>query len=185
MPKGWLDIQNIIIGNQEALKEICGSLQKEFEYMLGYTSDPVALQAKKNQIATLNEIINGQNEIFDIAANSFELQEKSELCLMFYGVSYFEFVEFLDFDLVTLHEMMKERKEKKAVQLPLIFESYLDYTILKEPKKQIKYADKPVLGLKGLADLHEKGFRPVGFSLKDALKEIEEIIKKHQGKTNE
>ena len=187
MVKGWFDIQNVIVSNLESLTELAESLQKEFEYIVSYTSDPKVLQAKKNQISSLNLIINDQEKTLKAAINSFELQEKTELCLMHFGVSYSEYKEFLKHDLLILIEAMNLNRAEKRVQIPIIFEHYLDYADLKPKVKEIKYSDKPVMGLQGLAEMSEKGIKILNtFSVKEALKEIDVIIDNHKkSKANE
>jgi len=147
------NIQNIMIENLNVLTDLAASLQKEFEYMFSYTSDEKVLKAKRKQIEKLTFIINDQKKVLNATFSLFENQEKTEYCLINYGVSILEYQLFLTKPLNLIIEMAKEQKQNKTAQLPIIFKSYLDYSNVKPEQIKIKYSEKPVLGLSKIKEL--------------------------------
>lgn len=106
---------NSNVNDLMALKE---SLQKEFEYAMSNGKSAFVLKLKKMQLTDIDRVIDYQNEMLCSLGKLKEKQEKTELCLMNYGVSSEEYRLFVSRDLNEIEKEMLERREEKSVMIP-------------------------------------------------------------------
>lgn len=161
---------------QTLLQSISENLHEEFEILMckNFVNENT-LSEKKNQINVLNEITEA---LFDLS----QLQEKTEMCLMNYGISEMEYMNFIRMPMEMIIAQLTEMREERSVQLPDIFTQVLDYTVKeKQPEKEIRIAEKPLHGLTKLMEMSKSGIKFAGtWSLKEEIKKIDSLIEKHK-----
>lgn len=161
---------------QTALLSVTENLHEEFEILMcrKFVNENT-LSEKKNQINILNEITEA---LFNIQ----ELQEKTEMCLMYYGISEMEYRNFIKYSTEQIISILTEMREARSVQLPDIFVQVLDYTVKeKQPEKEIRIAEKPLHGMAKLMEMASQGMKFKGtWSLKEEIKKIDSLIEKHK-----
>lgn len=146
-------MQNEILNLLENLNLLKVSLQKEFEFLLSGNTPDFVLKAKKRQIDTINFLSKDLLEIFDLSVKAGELKEKTEFCLINYGVTHYEFKLFINQPLKIIIMNAKRRKKEKSIQIPLIFDKFVDKP---DEIKEIKFSDKPIIGVEKLKEMAKK-----------------------------
>lgn len=162
---------------QTLLMSVSENLHEEFEILMckSFVNEK-SLADKKNQINALDEITEA---LFDLQ----QLQEKTEMCLMNYGVSHDEYRDFIKQPMDYIINLLTEMRETRSVQLPDVFCMVLDYKVkekhpLNTPQEP-RTVDKPVYGMTKLLEMKNQGIKFKGtWSLTDAKKEIDDAIEK-------
>jgi hypothetical protein len=140
------DIQLLLV---ELLTELNGqtaSLNKEYKYLESKGLNEGVLKAKNRQINSSLYLKSLLDQVFDLSQKAFELQEKTELCLINYGVSYCEFMSFINKPINYIIDQAKENKKDNSIQLPIVFRDLL-YSEPKPEVKEIKHASKPTFNI--------------------------------------
>jgi len=127
------------------MDSVLSDLQEEFELQLckDFVNENI-LDAKKHQMDILNQI----KDSLDLLH---ELQEKTELCLINYGVSKNEYVRFLNRSLEEIIIEATKNKAENSVQIPYIFMHIKERA--KYGTSETKIATKPILGLEKIMEL--------------------------------
>lgn len=164
---------------QTLLQSISENLHEEFEILMckNFVNENT-LSEKKNQINVLNEITEA---LFDLS----QLQEKTEMCLMNYGISEMEYRNFIRMPMEMIIAQLTEMRETRSVQLPDVFCMVLDYKVKeKHPLNtpvESRIAEKPLHGLTKLMEMKSAGMKFAGtWSLKEEIKKIDSLIEKHK-----
>lgn len=163
-----VDISNSLVRLSQEFKGLRDSLQKEFEYLLSISSTPeFVLKSKKRQVDSISYMFT-ELEIIAKTSNALHIQkEKTELCLMYYGISLGEYISFINQPLRYIIKELDRNKKENCIQLSMVFQDLLnnEHTDFKE----IKIATKPVFDIEKLkiAARNNPGFLLTGIEKLD------------------